>query len=252
VEDKTRVDSAEAKRASALVPLTAQRDQASARIEYSTQALAMLEPVLNLLKDRVDKLQKHIEESLTPECKEAAKVSDALNAVRELIISLDRCPGRNDFQLKIPGEDTTTAALSTTGAASKLQKVSTKSNAKAKAPKSTPTAPQTVTVKSDATPAIPSLLTTKHHPHSVWPLRMVHFVDKKTVNSEVHSELQEHGEVHQIDDDDNSKEKNHPTEEDENVSSTDTANTTDKKRKDKDRKGGTISITVESTSTLQE
>merc|ERR1719161_1446822 len=104
-EDESCFDSAEAKRTSALVPLTSQRDQAAARIEYSTQALAMLEPVLNLLKVRVDKLQKHIDETLTPECKEAAKVSETLEAIRELIISLEKCPGRNDFTLKIPVEE---------------------------------------------------------------------------------------------------------------------------------------------------
>jgi hypothetical protein len=102
MEDTECFDAANAQRTSSLVPLTAQREQAAARIEYSEQALAALTPVLKLLQLRVDKLQKHIDETLTPECKEAAKVSETLQAIRELIISLEKCPGRNDFSLKIP------------------------------------------------------------------------------------------------------------------------------------------------------
>eukprot|EP00746_Dinoflagellata_sp_MGD_P101068 gnl/MRDRNA2_/MRDRNA2_41160_c0_seq2.p1 gnl/MRDRNA2_/MRDRNA2_41160_c0~~gnl/MRDRNA2_/MRDRNA2_41160_c0_seq2.p1 ORF type:complete len:740 (-),score=186.41 gnl/MRDRNA2_/MRDRNA2_41160_c0_seq2:92-2311(-) len=102
VEDGSCIDAASAKRTSELVPLTTQREQASGRIESSAQAVALLEPVLNMLKNRVEKLEKYIETKLSPECSEASKVSETLKAVRELILSLQKCPGRNDFSLKIP------------------------------------------------------------------------------------------------------------------------------------------------------
>jgi hypothetical protein len=100
--DETCQETADAKKASLLVPLVAQREQAAGRIEYSEAALAALEPVLKQVASRVDKLQAHIDSSLTPECEEASEVSKYLQDVRDLIISLQNCPGRNDFKLKIP------------------------------------------------------------------------------------------------------------------------------------------------------
>jgi len=104
-EDNTCQETADAQRAAELVPLVAQRDQAAARIEYSEQALAALEPVLKLVEERSNKLQKHIDGTLTPECDEAGSASKYLQAVRDLILSLENCPGRNDFTLKIPKPD---------------------------------------------------------------------------------------------------------------------------------------------------
>merc|ERR1719377_229466 len=100
---------AEAKRASELVPLTGQRESAASTIEHSTQALAMLEPILQMLTNRVAKLEKHIKQTLTPECQEAAKVASTIKIVRDLIISLEKCPGRNDFRLTIPPESGTSS-----------------------------------------------------------------------------------------------------------------------------------------------
>lgn len=105
-EDDTCFETAEADKTAKLVPLVAQRDQAAARIEYSEQALAALTPVLELIKQRTETLQVHIDQVLTPECSEADVVSKYLQLVRELIISLNECPGRNDFKLKVPKEDT--------------------------------------------------------------------------------------------------------------------------------------------------
>lgn len=101
-EDETCQDTADSKKAALLVPLVAQRDQAAGRIEYSNQALAALEPVLDQVKMRAEKLEKHIEGFLKPECEEASEVSKYLQDVRDLIISLQKCPGRDDFTLKIP------------------------------------------------------------------------------------------------------------------------------------------------------
>merc|ERR1719161_632468 len=101
-KDDTCQETADAKKASLLVPLVAQREQAAGRIVYSQSALAALEPVLKQVENRVKKLQKYIESKLTPECEEASEVSKYLQNVRDLIISLQNCPGRNDFALKIP------------------------------------------------------------------------------------------------------------------------------------------------------
>merc|ERR1719161_831239 len=251
-EDESCFDSAEAKRTSGLVPLTSQREQASARIEYSTQALAMLEPVLNLLKVRVDKLQKHIEETLTPECKEAATVSETLSSIRELIISLEKCPGRNDFKLQIPGDnETASAGLSNAPATatSALQKVVAKPDITAEAsalqklpgnqtnaPKPNTTSAQTVVKKPDpkAASAGELMVTTPHHHRR-----------HKHGHDHARSEVQKHGEVHQFDDSKDSEISETP----ENADKT---SLEDKSRedehKDKQKKDGIVSITVESNS----
>jgi len=104
VEDTTCVDTAEAKKAADLVPLVAERERASSLIESSSQSIAALEPVLDLIDSRVEKLSNHIYNVLTPECAEAKEVSEALTKIRELILLLEECPGRNDFKLKIPEE----------------------------------------------------------------------------------------------------------------------------------------------------
>jgi len=104
VEDTTCVDTAEAKKAADLVPLVSERERAASLIESSSQAIAALEPVLDLIDSRVEKLSDHIYNTLTPECAEAKEVSEALQKIRELILLLEECPGRNDFKLKIPEE----------------------------------------------------------------------------------------------------------------------------------------------------
>jgi len=96
------METAKAKKTGEMVPLVAQREKATGRMESSSGALAALEPVLRLLDDRVERLQEHIKTTLTPECKEAGEVSELLQKVRDLIMSLERCPGRDDFRLQIP------------------------------------------------------------------------------------------------------------------------------------------------------
>jgi len=106
VEDTGCVDVANARKASDLVPLVSERERASSLIESSTQSVAALQPVLEMVDARVTKLTDHISAVLTPECEEAKEVSEVLAKVRELILSLEKCPGRNDFKLKIPEEVT--------------------------------------------------------------------------------------------------------------------------------------------------
>jgi len=105
VQDTTCVDTANARKAAELVPLVSAREHASSLIESSTNAIAALDPLLDLVDMRVEKLSKHIYNDLTPECAEAKEVSEALQKIRELILLLEECPGRNDFRLKIPKEE---------------------------------------------------------------------------------------------------------------------------------------------------
>jgi len=103
--DRICYTTAETKKTAELVPLVSQRDIAIEKIEVASQAIAALEPVLNLVKSKAEKLRTHISETLTPECTEAGEASKVLVRVRELIISLEECPGRNDFKLKIPAKE---------------------------------------------------------------------------------------------------------------------------------------------------
>jgi hypothetical protein len=104
VQDTTCVDTANAKKAADLVPLISERERAASLIESSSESLAALDPILELVDRRVEKLSDHIYNVLTPECAQAKEVSEALQKIRELILLLEECPGRNNFKLKIPEE----------------------------------------------------------------------------------------------------------------------------------------------------
>merc|ERR1719263_1156792 len=85
-----------------LTPLTAMREECVSKIEAATSVIASLEPVLENLKERIDKLTHKIDEELVPECFEADEVSETLTKIREIILALEECPGRSDFALAIP------------------------------------------------------------------------------------------------------------------------------------------------------
>jgi len=104
VEDTTCVETADATKSAKMVPLITERERAASLIESSTQSVAALDPVLDLVNARVEKISNHILNELTPECEEAKEVSEALQKIRELILTLEKCPGRNDFKLEIPTE----------------------------------------------------------------------------------------------------------------------------------------------------
>lgn len=105
VVDESCFEAAKARKAAEMVPLVAQRDQSAGRIEYSSAALAANEPVLILVTDRSEQLREHIKETLTPECNATGEITEMLQKVRQLILSLSECPGRDDFTLKIPKEE---------------------------------------------------------------------------------------------------------------------------------------------------
>merc|ERR1719235_1530015 len=101
-EDTSCYEDATGKKTAALVPLAAAREVATARIEHANDAIAALEPVVTMLKDRIAKLIDHIDEKLTPECMEAGEVSKILANIRELIVMVEECPGQGNFRLQIP------------------------------------------------------------------------------------------------------------------------------------------------------
>merc|ERR1719161_1211130 len=103
--DQTCIEMAETKRTTELTPLVSVRESTVEKISVASQAIAALEPVLALVKDKVEKLETHIKKTLTPECETAGEASKMLIKVRELIISMEKCPGRNDFKLKVPSAD---------------------------------------------------------------------------------------------------------------------------------------------------
>merc|ERR1719316_257468 len=101
-EDTSCFEDAKSEKMAKLVPLTAAREKCVSKIEAAIAAIAALEPVLENLKDRTDKLTHKIDEELVPECFEADEVSEMLTKIREMILALEECPGRGDFKLTIP------------------------------------------------------------------------------------------------------------------------------------------------------
>jgi hypothetical protein len=94
-----------------LVPLISQRDATVEKITIASEAIVALTPVMKLVKDKSEKLKIHIAETLTPECEEAGEASKLLVQVRKLILSLEKCPGRNDFKLEIPSKEEIAKAI---------------------------------------------------------------------------------------------------------------------------------------------
>merc|ERR1719379_478833 len=90
-EDKSCFEDAMSEKMAKLVPLTAARESAVEKIEEATAAIASLEPILENVKDRAEKLRHHIDEVLVPECFEAAEVSEMLTKIREMILALEEC-----------------------------------------------------------------------------------------------------------------------------------------------------------------
>lgn len=122
-------DAAESKKMAELTPLTMQREKTSTKIQEASQAISNLEPVLAMAKNRVKMMEEHINTVLKPECSDVAEVSNMLKSIRDLIESVEKCPGRKNFHLKIPkmpnAESTTVAASSTTVTTSTTTSVGT-------------------------------------------------------------------------------------------------------------------------------
>lgn len=76
--------------------------QCTADITAARDTISELQPLLNNGKDETQRMTQHIE-TLKRMCTVDEDVTEHLKAVRRLIMSLESCPGRNDFKLMIPG-----------------------------------------------------------------------------------------------------------------------------------------------------
>jgi len=81
-----------------------QISRCTADITAAKDTIHELEPLLENGKEETRKLEDYLERTLSRMCKEDDNVTEHLKAVRRLIMSLERCPGRNDFKLMIPGQ----------------------------------------------------------------------------------------------------------------------------------------------------
>merc|ERR1719197_2358374 len=84
--------------------LNLQIARCTADITAAKDTIHELEPLLNNGKDETEAMEKYLEKTLRKMCKEDENVTEHLKAVRRLIMSLEKCPGRNDFKLMIPGQ----------------------------------------------------------------------------------------------------------------------------------------------------
>jgi len=84
--------------------LNLQIARCTADITAAKDTIHELEPLLNNGRDETAALEKYLEKTLSRMCQEDENVTEHLKAVRRLIMSLEKCPGRNDFKLMIPGQ----------------------------------------------------------------------------------------------------------------------------------------------------
>jgi hypothetical protein len=91
--------------------LNLQISRSTADITAAKDTIHELEPLLNNGKEETEALEKYLEKTLSRMCTEDANVTEHLKAVRRLIMSLEKCPGRNDFKLMIPGQHKENEAL---------------------------------------------------------------------------------------------------------------------------------------------
>jgi len=81
-----------------------QISRCTADITAAKDTIHELEPLLENGKEETSKMETYLQRTLTAMCKTDEDVTDHLKAVRRLIMSLEKCPGRNDFKLMIPGQ----------------------------------------------------------------------------------------------------------------------------------------------------
>jgi hypothetical protein len=91
--------------------LNLQIARCTADITAAKDTIHELEPLLNNGHKEVDALERHVNGRLKKMCAEDDEVTEHLKAVRRLIMSLEKCPGRNDFKLMIPGQHKENQAL---------------------------------------------------------------------------------------------------------------------------------------------
>jgi hypothetical protein len=80
---------------------TAEMRDATRNIQMAKDVLSAVNPLLENAQKESEALTTHLE-VLKRNCQLDDDVTDHLTRVRELIMSLEECPGRNDFRLEVP------------------------------------------------------------------------------------------------------------------------------------------------------
>jgi hypothetical protein len=80
---------------------TAEMRDATRNIQMAKDVLSAVNPLLENAQKESEALTAHLE-VLKRNCQLDDDVTDHLTRVRELIMSLEECPGRNDFRLEVP------------------------------------------------------------------------------------------------------------------------------------------------------
>jgi len=80
---------------------TAEMRDATRNIQMAKDVLSAVNPLLDNARKESEALTAHLE-VLKSNCQLDDDVTDHLTRVRELIMSLEDCPGRNDFRLEVP------------------------------------------------------------------------------------------------------------------------------------------------------
>jgi chromosome segregation ATPase len=75
--------------------------ESTSSINRAQEILNALNPLLLDAKKGLKKVQDHMKE-LEDSCAKEDDVSEHLQRVRDLIMSLEKCPGRHDYQLQMP------------------------------------------------------------------------------------------------------------------------------------------------------
>jgi len=78
-----------------LSPIVAERTTTSNHIIESTNSLALMRPVFNRLQAHVNDFDEHVKMDIAPECDRAGKVGKSLRALKDLLASLAKCPGKD-------------------------------------------------------------------------------------------------------------------------------------------------------------
>jgi hypothetical protein len=84
--------------------LDLQISRCTADITAAKDTIHELEPLLSNGEEETKNMERYLERTLSKMCEEDEKATEHLKAVRRLIMSLEKCPGRNDFKLMIPGQ----------------------------------------------------------------------------------------------------------------------------------------------------
>jgi hypothetical protein len=74
---------------------------AAGKIHEAQGQIARLEPMLHDVERAVDRMRKYVQD-ITTRCGEEAYLGNIYNDIRDKIIELQECPGRNDFIINVP------------------------------------------------------------------------------------------------------------------------------------------------------